>query len=77
MQSQINSTVSKNHKNPKNLILSLKLKYKNAATAIEFAACPEKKLNELLDWTTLIKELISGLLQGRNRWNPFLKRLVV
>jgi hypothetical protein len=37
------------HKNrkPKNLILSLKLKYKNVATAIEFAACPEKKLNEL------------------------------
>ena len=35
--------------------------------AIELAACPEKKLNELLGLTNRMMVLISGLLQGLKR----------
>ena len=44
---------------------------------MELVACPEKKLKDGLDFTTRIISLISGSLQGRNRWKEFLKRLAV
>ena len=43
------------------------IKNKKVIVAIEFAACPEKKLKVLDWWTIRIISLISGLLHGRNR----------
>jgi hypothetical protein len=79
MQTKINLLYAKmsgqRNKNPKNLILSLKLKYTNVATAIELAATREK-LNEWLILTMRIKELISRLLRTQSL-KSILNRFVV
>jgi hypothetical protein len=53
------------------------IKNTNIVVAIELAACPEKKLNDLRVTTVLIIPFNSGTLQGRKRSKVVLNRLVI